>query len=50
MNDFIMLNWYHFDLNYNIIYKLKNNKCNKSKKKELKNRIDKDFHFKIKKD
>ena len=43
MNEFIMLNWYHFDLNYKIINQLKKKKINKIYKQLIKYRIDKDF-------
>lgn len=48
MNEFIMLNWYHFDLNYKIINQLKKQKCKKNYKEQIKYRIDKDFKLKIK--
>lgn len=50
MNEFIMLNWYHFDLNYKIINILKNNKKSTSKKYIIYDRIQNDFQLKIKKD
>ena len=52
MNDFIMLNWYHFDLSYYIINKKKNNikRKKKDKKKEIIDRILYDHQLKIKKD
>ena len=53
MNEFIMLNWYHFDLNYKIIKIIKDRKINitkKSNKRNLVDRIKYDFQLKIKKD
>tara|TARA_Y100000813_G_C23868087_1_gene214360 strand:- start:313 stop:471 length:159 start_codon:yes stop_codon:yes gene_type:complete len=52
MNDFIMLNWYHFDLNYYIINKKRKIKnINKKKnKKEIFDRIMSEIKLKIKKD
>ena len=51
MNEFIMLNWYHFDLNYRIINQLKRQKIKKENyKRKIKHRIDKDFKLKIKKE
>ena len=51
MNEFIMLNWYHFDLNYKIINYLKKRQSIKSDYKKItKNRMDQDFKLKIKKD
>tara|TARA_B100000161_G_C33542179_1_gene411162 strand:- start:1501 stop:1662 length:162 start_codon:yes stop_codon:yes gene_type:complete len=53
MNEFIMLNWYHFDLNYKIIKIIKDRKIKKTKKnnkKDLVDRIKNDFQLKIKKD
>ncbi len=51
MNEFIMLNWYHFDLNYKIIKIIRKNKPNIiSKKKTILDRIQNDFQLKIKKD
>ena len=51
MNEFIMLNWYHFDLNYKIIKIIKKNKSDIiSKKKTMLDRIQNDFQLKIKKD
>ena len=47
MNEFTMFNWYHYDLNYDIIERLKGFKkksCNKQKK-IIKDRMDKDFKF-----
>ena len=50
MNEFIMLNWYHFDLNYKIINQLKKKKIKKNYKEQIKYRLDKDFKLKTKKD
>ncbi len=52
MNNIIILNWYHYDLNYKIInYKLKKYKFRKQKaKNEILNRITNDYKLKIKKD
>lgn len=50
MNEFIMLNWYHFDLNYKIINQLKKLKIKKKYKEQIKYRLDKDFKLKTKKD
>ena len=52
MNDFIMLNWYHFDLNYYIKNKKRKIKnINKKKnKKEIFDRIMSEIKLKIKKD
>jgi len=49
MNIFIKRNWYHFDLNKEIINNLKSNKKIDIKYK-IKNRMDNDFNLKIKKD
>ena len=52
MNEFTMFNWYHYDLNYDIIERLggfKKKSYNKQKK-IIKDRMDKDFKLKIKKD
>ena len=52
MNSIIMLYWYHFDLNNNIInLKLKNKKNLKKKEKhKIYSRIINDYKLKIKKD
>ena len=53
MNKFMILNWYHYDLNYKIINFLKEKKQNKSKiknKNYVKNRMELDFRLKIKND
>ena len=53
MNEFIMLNWYHYDLNYKIIRNLKNNIINNKiicKKNNNIKRIKTEFRLKIKKD
>ena len=52
MNEFIMLNWYHYDLNYKIIKIIKNNNNKKkiSIKSKIYDRIQNDFQLKIKKD
>lgn len=53
MNEFIILNWYHFDLNHDIIKKLKStNKINYYNKEKIiiKERLDMDFKLKIKYD
>ncbi len=51
MNKFIMLNWYHFDLNNIIINKLKSRKKLKIPNKiKIKSRMDNDFRLKIKQD
>jgi len=52
MNEFIMLNWHNFDLNYIIIQNLKQGTLikNNSYKKTTKLRMDMDFQLKIEKD
>ena len=52
MNEFIMFNWYHYDLNYDIINILKSKIKKKINKDKIiiKNRIDMDFNLKIKYD
>lgn len=51
MNSIIMLNWYHFDLNKNIInLKLKNKNLKKKEKHKIYSRIINDYKLKIKKD
>ena len=51
MNEFIMLNWYHFDLNYRIIEQLRKQKFKKIDYKiEIKDRLNRDFNLKIKED
>lgn len=47
MNEFIMLNWHQFDLNYKIINQLKTKKTKKKHRDEIKYRIDKDFRLNI---
>ena len=46
MNIFFMKNWYHFDLNQEIINYMKKEET-KSKKDKIKSRMDKDFKLKI---
>ena len=48
--DFMMKNWYLFDLNYKIINNLKKNKIRKSRKDIIKVRMNNDFQLKIKTD
>ena len=55
MNEFIKLNWYHFDLNYNIIKFIKNKSKNSYQTPNLKvkillDRIRNDLTLKIKED
>lgn len=52
MNRFIILNWYHYDLNYRIINYLRNDKKIKKidKKKINKERMEFDFKLKVKND
>ena len=53
MNEFIMLNWYHYDLNFNLINNLKTKKeASKelSIKESIKRRMFYDFSLKIKYD
>ena len=49
MNIFVKKNWYHFDLNKQIINHLKSNK-KIDIKYYIKNRMDHDFRLKIKND
>ena len=52
MNEFIMLNWYHYDLNINIINNLRKKITNHedSTKEIIKRRMFYDFTLKIKED
>lgn len=53
MNEFIMLNWYHYDLNYfiiNTLRKFKSENKNFNTKKNLKDRMYLDNPLKIKRD